>query len=606
MIKRICFVAIAVVIAASTWAQTARTVRDVRVEGNSTVNAMAITGTMRLQPGQVIRPEDIARDETEIANLGFFRRVEILTRDVPDTSSSDLVVLVSEFPIVKEVNIEGNSVFSAEQLTEEVVKHQTIGQIWNNRNALPIANGIRQLYTAKGFFIDFEQIGPLDGSEGTLNIRILETRVGEIRLTGLNRTRERTVRRIMRTEPGEPLNFDRIQRDLEELYFTYWFEEIRPNRTLGETPNIINLDLEFKEARTATINAGVALDPQSRLVGTASYGDTNFRGLGQTVGVQLEQATVGGGPSVTLAYGNRFYDARDTQFNARLFSRVVYNFTGNGVFGDGGGVGATDADRFDERRTGFNVSFLRPIGEIYRASVGLTAQNVRTINLATTTTEDFVQQDGDLVTLLLSGEYNTSVPSVEPVRGQSLRLTLEPGYSNITKIGGNVSRFADTLGSSLFLRSTLQYRQYWSNEPERGEGQPEIRLSDPRPVLAFKADFGHISGTVPFFEQLFIGGTNSLRGYANQRFWGSNSLLATLEYRYPIQRSFNIVGFVDYGGAWGGYGNFRGFEQSDSPRLRLGYGAGLAFRTPLGPIRIDFAFNQEGGSRTHFSVGTSF
>jgi len=38
----------------------------------------------------------------------------------------------------------------------------------------------------------------------------------------------------------------------------------------------------------------------------------------------------------------------------------------------------------------------------------------------------------------------------------------------------------------------------------------------------------------------------------------------------------------------------------------LGYGAGLSFRTPLGPIRIDIGFNEEGRSRTHFIIGTSF
>ena len=588
------------VLAATAMAQSARTVRNVVVQGNSLINTAAITTPMRLQPGRLAAPTDIERDQNEIFSLGFFKKVEIIPSNVGE-SEVDLLVSVAEYSLVKEIRIEGNSVFPDEVLTKIVADAQEMNQIWNNRRAQPISTAIRKLYSDAGYFVDFEQIGPLDESENTLNIKILETRIGNIELRGLSRTKEQTIRRIMKSRPGDALNIEKLQRDFEELYYTYWFEDLKPSREIGDAANVVNVIIDFKEARTAQINAGVALDPQSRLVGTLSYGDSNFRGLGRTVGVQLEQATVGGGPSATLAYGDRFYDSKDTSLNVRLFSRVVYNFTGNGFIGGDG-----TEDRFDERRTGFNVSLARPYGTKYRTSIGLSAQNIKTVNLTTSTTENYVQQDGNLISLQLTGEIDTTAPSVEPVQGSSLRLTVEPGYSEITKIGGNVAQFQDLLGSSMFVRNSLQYRQYWSKAPKRKEGDTDISFSDPRPVIAFKAEYGYVAGTVPFFEQLFVGGVNSLRGYPNQRFWGKNSFLATLEYRYPLQRSFNVVGFADYGGAWGGYGEFTDFEQSQSAKLRLGYGIGVAFRTPIGPIRIDFAFNEEGGSRTHFVFGASF
>jgi outer membrane protein insertion porin family len=67
-----------------------------------------------------------------------------------------------------------------------------------------------------------------------------------------------------------------------------------------------------------------------------------------------------------------------------------------------------------------------------------------------------------------------------------------------------------------------------------------------------------------------------------------------------------VVAFVDYGGAWGGYGGVANFTQDERARLHLGYGLGLSFRSPLGPIRLDFGFNDRGGSRTHFLIGTAF
>lgn len=583
-------------------AQGTRTVREITVEGLKNVNEVGIKTVMRLKAGQPVDQIAIERDEEQIYGLGFFSAVKILRRDVSETET-DLVVQITEYPIIKEIRIEGNTIFTDEQILPLILAQQEIGQIWNNNKALPLTNEIRKLYTDKGYLINFEQFGPLQESEGTLNVKILETVIGNIRLEGLSRTKASTIERMMKSKAGQPINYQLLQRDIEELYYTYWFEDIKGEQNVGERPEVVDITLKFIEARTAQINAGVALDPQSRLVGTISLADSNFRGKGQNVGIELEQATVGGGPSARIAFADRFIDSKNTSFSASIFSRVVYNFTGNGLVGSSS---SDTEDRFNERQTGITLALGRPYGQYYRFSIGLQAKNTRTLDLVVTNTENFVQQDGDLVTLQLMGEYNTSLPTVEPVQGEAIRLVLEPGYSNITKIGGNVANFADTLGSSTFLKSTLSFRKYWSKAPAPTEEQPEIKLSDPRPVLAFKLELTHITGTVPFFEQTFLGGTNSLRGYPNQRFWGSKSAVATLEYRYPIQKSFSLVGFADYGSAWGGYGELSDFVQSSSPEFHLGYGLGLAFRTPLGPIRIEFAFDDKGKGRTHFTVGTSF
>ena len=285
--------------------------------------------------------------------------------------------------------------------------------------------------------------------------------------------------------------------------------------------------------------------------------------------------------------------------NLQIFSRVVYNFTGSGT--DPFGGTSTSDGKFDERRTGASISFTRPMGK-YKASIGVRGQNIRTLSLNPLATDEFIQQDGDLVTGSLGVAYDTRQPSTEPYQGQLLSVNIEPGYSNVNSIGGNVKNFTDLLGKNFFTRTNVEYRHFWSKKLPN-----DAPIDKPRPVVAFRAKYGYISGKVPFFEQQFVGGSDSLRGYPNQRFWGNQSFLTTIEYRHPVQRSFNLIGFADYGGAWGGYGVIRDFEQSQSAKMRLGYGVGVAFRVPrLGSIRIDFAFNQEGQNRTHFSFGSSF
>jgi outer membrane protein insertion porin family len=131
-------------------------------------------------------------------------------------------------------------------------------------------------------------------------------------------------------------------------------------------------------------------------------------------------------------------------------------------------------------------------------------------------------------------------------------------------------------------------------------------LDAPRTVVAFRTRVGDIEGTIPYFEQYFAGGSDTLRGYLDDRFWGKYTLLTNLELRYPIQKSFSLIGFVDYGGAWGGYGTIQNYTQSETIRLHLGYGPGISFKTPLGNIQLFLGFNEDGGTETHFLIGNSF
>jgi outer membrane protein insertion porin family len=596
-LNRAAILAAGILMAGAAYAQTPQIVKSITVKGNNSISSEAILAAMTVQQGKAFLQSDATADEQNLLNLGYFQAVKVFSTDA-SASEVDVTVEVSENPIVKEVRVVGNSVLTTEEITEIVKLHQTMGQILNNRNARPIRTAIEDAYSKKGYFVQIQQMEPDPSNENILLINLLEPRVGQIILKGLDRTNPKIVRRIMRTEPGGPLSTDVWRRDLEELYSTQWFDKIDPAQPAAtDKPGVYDLVVDFKEARTAMITAGVALDPQSRLVGTFQVNDTNFRGLGQTVGAQLSQSTVGGGLSGELGYTNRFFDSHNTVFNATLFSKVVYNFTGSGttsLFGDSG-------SQFDERRTGFTFNFNRPMNDRYRVGIGLSAQTINTINISDDPGFEFIQQDGDLASLMLFFEYDVRRPTQEPYAGRYFRISVEPGYSNIREIGGNVASDTDVLGSHAFVRTATEYRQYWSKPLK-----PDAKLDDPRQVLAVRARYAFISGQVPFFEQLFVGGSNSLRGYENQRFWGNQSFLATVEYRYGFKKSLNLIGFVDYGGAWGGYGKLRDFEQFDDPHLKLGYGLGVSFKTPIGPIRIDYAMNEEGRGRTHFSFGTSF
>ncbi|HSM22580.1 MAG TPA: BamA/TamA family outer membrane protein, partial [Rubrivivax sp.] len=83
---------------------------------------------------------------------------------------------------------------------------------------------------------------------------------------------------------------------------------------------------------------------------------------------------------------------------------------------------------------------------------------------------------------------------------------------------------------------------------------------------------------------------------------GGTSLLTTsVEVARPILSSMpSLWGaiFVDAGNA------ANGFDELD---LFLGAGVGLRWRSPVGPLRLDWAWGREVGDwRLHFSVGIAF
>lgn len=593
MTKRIFSVVPLLLLAVILWAQDSGVVREIVVRGNKAVTAEAILANMRTRVNAPFVQAELRQDEEAVLAMGFFQDVKVLSRALT-ANEWQIIVEVVENPTVKEIRVTGNTVISTEQILPLVT--QQVGQIYNLRNARPTAEAISRLYQEKGYFAEVD-IRPLEDAPETLNVLVIERAIRDIYIQGLTRTRESVVRKLIRTKPNEALNEIKLDADRRRLESTQFFETVgmraRPTDDLGK----FDLLIDVKEMKTALIGFGATLVPRGGLVGYVRLDDTNFRGQGQRIGVQLGQDASGTGLSGSLEFANPYLDDRGSAFSASVYSRVITNFSGN-AFGSGD---APEDQRFDERRTGFQGSLTRPLNDRLSYQVGARFEAIRTINLRTTGEFDFIQQDGDLTLLNLGLIRDTRDVPLDPAEGDFARLLVEPGLANITKVGGNVGDVTDVLGQNFFVRNTIEYRTYFSRRPAPGT-QPKLG----RRVIALRGRYGTISGQVPFFEQLFIGGAESLRGYSEQRFWGRNALLLSAEYRAPVVRELTLAGFVDYGGAWGGYSGINNFSQSNRPNLKLGYGVGVLARTPIGPIRVDFAWNGEGGSRTHFTIGGSF
>ena len=177
-----------------------------------------------------------------------------------------------------------------------------------------------------------------------------------------------------------------------------------------------------------------------------------------------------------------------------------------------------------------------------------------------------------------------------PTRGST--WSLQAGVGQASSEGGYSGPF-----SRLYGRATgyLPLGQNWF-------GQARLEL-------------GHIVKservTVPDALGFRAGGDDSVRGYGYRTLAptaadgsvlsGQSLLTGSVELAHPILASLPAVWgavFVDAGRAvdrWADY------------RPALGYGAGVRWRSPIGPLKVDLAWGQElRRLRLHFSVGIAF
>ncbi|HRF44134.1 MAG TPA: autotransporter assembly complex family protein [Candidatus Competibacteraceae bacterium] len=112
---------------------------------------------------------------------------------------------------------------------------------------------------------------------------------------------------------------------------------------------------------------------------------------------------------------------------------------------------------------------------------------------------------------------------------------------------------------------------------------------------------------LPTSLRFFTGGDTTVRGYSYESIGptdpdgavvgGKNLIVASLEYERRVWKDWGVATFVDTGDAFDGA----------SPDLKTGVGVGVRWRSPVGPMRLDFATGLDrppgDAFRFSFSIG---
>jgi outer membrane protein insertion porin family len=584
------------------------------------------------RPGQITTRSQLQVDINAIFATGFFRAVRAEPSDTP--LGVRVTFVVQPNPVLKSVQPAGNQILT-QQKVDEVFQPQ-YGKILNLRELQAGIKSINQFYQDKGYVLGQVTGAPQVSDEGVVTLQVSEGVIENVDVRYKNkegeptkgRTKAYIVTREMRTKPGEALNRDKLQADLRRIFGLGLFEDVQVALEPGQDPSKVVVNLNVQERKTGNFSAGAGFSSNSGLFGTASYSQNNLGGNNQKLNTQVQVGTR------EFLFDASFTDpwiATDpyhTSYTVNIFNRLTRPLVFDGGstdinLGDTGNLGPFvppivakngQVQQFGDtgitprvNRLGGGVTFSRPltkdpdkIATAWTASAGIQYQRVSIRD------EDFKIAKFDVLgnNLSFSGKGSDDLLLVQLGIGRDLRNDPSaPTKGSVLRVGLDQA-LPVGLGGINFTRLRASYSHFVPVKL--------INFTKGPQALAFNVQGGTVIGDLPPYEAFTLGGGSSVRGYDEGEVGSGRSFLqASAEYRFPLLKFLGGIGgvlFVDYGTTLGTQTNVPGQPGivRGKPGDGLGYGVGVRVKTPIGPVRLDYGWTIDGGSRFQFGFGERF
>ena len=595
-------------------------VSEVLVEGANEELKDVIYTTISTEPGRTTTRTQLQKDVDAVYATGFFQNVEVIPQDTP--LGVKIAFAVEPNPTLNRVKIEtvsqekNSKVLPPEKVTQ--IFGDNYGQILNLRKLQQGIIKVNDWYSKNGYELAQVVGAPQVSPEGEVTLVVAEGIIEDIKVRYFDendepiegKTRKFVITRELETEPGKVFQRDTVQQDLQRLNNLGIFGDIRLSFSPGKDPTKVVVNVDVVEDSNAELGLTGGYSSDDGLIGTVSYQQKNLGGNNQTLGTEI---SFNGRSSLLfdLNFTDPWIASSDirTSYTVNAFRRRSTSLVFNGdndIDTDNG----NDTPRIV--RTGGGIRFARPISsnpferQKWLLSSGLQYQRVAVKNSdgeLAPLSEDPTPNNGrderqnlafsndgtdDLLSLSFNATRDRLNNSLQPTRGSLLKL----GTEQTLPIGS---------GNILFNRVRANYSQYFPINLIGFSEQPE--------TLAFNIEAGTILGDLPPYEAFALGGSNSVRGFGDGEVGnGRSSFQATAEYRFPVFKIVRGAVFFDYGTTLGSASGVPGEPSRERglPGSAYGYGLGIRVNTPIAPIRIDYAINDDGDDRIQFGLGEKF
>lgn len=409
-------------------------------------------------------------------------------------------------------------------------------------------------------------------------------KIGRIVVTGQRVTRVETILREVLVREGEPAAADLIQESKRRLERLGIFAEASLDEIPGE-PGVVSLVVRVREGERNYAGLGAGLETKSDPRSVALWANS----LRPRITAEFIRSNLFGAASQVSLVG---------QFSL-IERRAVVAWEQPYLFGV---PMRTQASAWleAEDRTSFGFD-RRGIGLTATKSLSATVQALGTLSWARTklTYLGIAESEVDrrlfpYSTSLVSGSliWDRRDDSINPARGLFLSAVLEWAYPLFQ-------------AESDYQKTFVKFQLY----------HPLL----PRLHFGLTSRLGLGRGRMPIPERFFAGGSNSFRGAefdalgpadpdSGLPVGGKALLLFNLELSVPFLGSLpDLAGavFYDLGNVFASRDDFSLFD------LRGAVGAGLRYKTPLGPIRLELGWNLDDPARRtkpilYFTIGNVF
>ena len=365
------------------------------------------------------------------------------------------------------------------------------------------------------------------------------------------------IHRAIRLKPGELYNSKKIEQSQRNLYNLDVFKVSLVNTGKPEPgSDTLPMEVQVKPKKRNSVKAGIGYGNEDGLRLSGGWSYRNLLGWGGKFSIDAKHSDL-----IDLVRG----------------SYVQPYFMGERhTLNTNAGFQQDSLDSYTSRSIFTNAFFERKLTTHWRGKVGYNFDLSEITELKVTDPLDIADiQEGKnfLISAAQIGFFrDTADDDTDPTRGSSFSLSGQLATS--------------LLGSELtFFQPYVEYKKYYSMFP--------------RWVLAGRIRYDTIQETedtniIPINKRIFLGGTNTVRGYSYQKLGpldaagtplgGQSAINGNIELRYPIFDKISGVVFVDMG--------FVGVDPFtvNSDQLRFTSGAGLRYNTPVGPLRLDFGY----------------
>lgn len=564
-----------------------KTITKQIIEGNVTVPEAEIAAALKTKPGMQFTEAGLSEDLSAIYDLGWFYDLRPEFKTVPE--GVQVIYHVMENPVYQKTDVEGNTVLNKQRVASFFDLEQ--GKIANLKDINKCVQKLEEEYRSNGYILARVTDVHME-KDGTLKVAVNEGIVEGFKVKGNVKTKDYVVTREMKLKKGEPFNAKAARRSMQRVYNLGYFEDVNIKLNPGREPNGVEVEISVVEMNTGTFGIGAGYSNADGFVGMVSIGDKNFRGIGDKINLRWE---FGGedNKNYDFSYTRPWLDDKETSATINLYD-ITNEYADYNIDGD-------EIARYDKKRRGQEITFSRRTHNEFVSNY-ITIKNRDDIYKGPADGyEDDVNQYYEKKfeqSLHFKKEWMPQTP--EERRKENFGVTRSITFGRVydsrdnvydphegKRIGYSVEWAGGMGGDFDFTKWTADWRYYF-----RAGGES---------VWALNLGAGYASGDMPLSQRFTMGGSDTLRGYEDDQFRGNSMLKATLEYRFPIVKKVQGVLFTDNGYAW----DKRHEDEFDMGLLKNSYGVGLRINSPLGPVKLDYGYGEDGG-KFHFSFGGQF